>query len=228
MQRKISKNINLLKESISNASLKANIDPNQIALIAVSKKKSNESIKAALDLDILNFGENYAQELAMKAEFFKNNNIAWHFIGPIQTSKIKLIAKHANWVHSLDRVKVVDRFNKECVALNKQMNALIQVNISGEETKSGIKPDNLLEFADYVNLQSNIILKGIMVLPRITSSIKETGIEMSKAKKLHTLLVDKYPHASNLSMGTTSDFECAIEYGSNMIRVGELIFGKRK
>jgi pyridoxal phosphate enzyme (YggS family) len=228
MQRKISKNISLLKKSISNASLKANIDPNQISLIAVSKKQSNESIKAALDLGILNFGENYAQELAIKAEFFKNKDIGWHFIGPIQTNKIKLIAKHASWVHSLDRIKVVDRLNKECITFSKQINVLIQVNISGEETKSGIKPDNLLEFADYVNLQSNIILKGIMVLPRITSSIKETGIEMAKAKKLHSLLIDKFPHANQLSMGTTSDFECAIEFGSNMIRVGELIFGKRK
>ena len=192
MQRKISRNISLLKESISNASLKANIDPNQIALIAVSKKKSNESIKAALDLGILNFGENYAQELAMKAEFFKNNNIGWHFIGPIQTNKIKLIAKHANWVHSLDRVKVVDKFNKECVALNKQMNALIQVNISGEETKSGIRPDNLLEFADYVNLQSNIILKGIMVLPRITSYSWEHHYALKDNIRLQINVVSKF------------------------------------
>ena len=227
MQKEIEKNLKLVKNSIDNTAKKVGLNPSNVLLIAVSKKKGEDVIKEAFDFGIKDFGENYAQELARKSDYFKNQRIVWHFIGPIQTNKIKLIAKHASWIHSLDRSKVLEKLNKECLQAKRYINALIQINISGEETKSGISPDKLLEFAEYVNTQTNINLKGIMVLPRINGNTKEKEEEMIKAKKLHTKLVNKFPHASYLSMGTTSDFECAITNGSNMIRVGELIFGKR-
>ena len=227
MQKEIEKNLKLVKNSIDNTAKKVGLNPSSVLLIAVSKKKGEDVIKEAFDFGIKDFGENYAQELARKSDYFKNQRIVWHFIGPIQTNKIKLIANHASWIHSLDRSKVVEKLNKECLQAKRYINALIQINISGEETKSGISPSDLIEFAEYVNSQTNVNLKGIMVLPRINGNIKEKEEEMIKAKKLHTTLVNKFPHASYLSMGTTSDFECAITNGSNMIRVGELIFGKR-
>ena len=227
MQKEIEKNLKLVKNSIDNSAKKVGLNPSSVLLIAVSKKKGEGAIKEAFDFGIKDFGENYAQELARKSDYFKNQRIVWHFIGPIQTNKIKLIAKHASWIHSVDRSKVVEKLNKECLQAKRYINALIQINISGEETKSGISPDDLIEFAEYVNSQTNINLKGIMVLPRINGNFNEKEEEMIKAKKLHTTLVNKFPHASYLSMGTTSDFECAIANGSNMIRVGELIFGKR-
>ena len=228
MQKEIEKNLKLVKNSIDNTAKKVGLNPSNVLLIAVSKKKDEGAIKEAFDFGIKDFGENYAQELARKSDFFKDQGIVWHFIGPIQTNKIKLIAKHANWIHSLGRSKVIEKLNKECLEAKRSINALIQINISGEETKSGISPDDLIEFAEYVNLQTNVNLKGIMVLPRINGNIKEKEEEMIKAKQLHTTLVNKFPHATYLSMGTTSDFECAITNGSNMVRVGELIFGKRK
>ena len=227
MQKEIEKNLKLVKDSIDNSAKKVGLNPSKVLLIAVSKKKGEDVIKEAFDFGIKDFGENYAQELARKSDYFKNQRIVWHFIGPIQTNKIKLISKHASWIHSLDRSKVLEKLNKECLQAKRYLNALIQINISGEETKSGISPSDLIEFAEYVNSQTNVNLKGIMVLPRINGNIKEKEEEMIKAKKLHTTLVNKFPHASYLSMGTTSDFECAITNGSNMIRVGELIFGKR-
>ena len=227
MQKEIEKNLKLVKNSIDNTAKKVGLNPSNVLLIAVSKKKGEDVIKEVFDFGIKDFGENYAQELARKSDYFKNQRIVWHFIGPIQTNKIKLIAKHASWIHSLDRSKVVEKLNIECLQAKRYINALIQINISGEDTKSGISPDDLIEFAEYVNSQTNLNLKGIMVLPRINGNIKEKEEEMIKAKKLHTTLVNKFPHASYLSMGTTSDFECAITNGSNMIRVGELIFGKR-
>ena len=227
MQKEIEKNLKLVKNSIDNTAKKVGLNPSSVLLIAVSKKKGEDVIKEAFDFGIKDFGENYAQELARKSDFFKDQRIVWHFIGPIQTNKIKLIAKHASWIHSLDRSKVLEKLNKECLQAKRYINALIQINISGEETKSGISPSDLIEFAEYVNSQTNVNLKGIMVLPIINGNIKEKEEEMIKAKKLHTTLVNKFPHASYLSMGTTSDFECAITNGSNMIRVGELIFGKR-
>ena len=224
MQREIEKNINLLKSRVEQASQSSETSINEIDIIAVSKKKSLEHIKVAFNLGIKNFGENYAQELQKKSEELKNSEIVWHFIGPIQSNKIKTIAKHADWVHSLDRISVVNKLNKQCESLKKVLNGCIQVNISEESSKSGIDSSELMSFANYVDSMENINLKGIMVLPKITGDSKE---EMKKSKELHKKLMSAYPKANYLSMGTTSDFETAIQFGSNLIRVGELIFGKR-
>ena len=224
MQREIEKNINLLKSRIEQASQNSRKNISKIGIIAVSKKKSLEHIKIAFNLGIKNFGENYAQELQKKSEELKNSEIVWHFIGPIQSNKIKTLAKHADWIHSLDRISVVDKLNKQCESLKKVLNGCIQVNISEESSKSGIDSSELMSFANYVDSMENINLKGIMVLPKITGDSKE---EMKKSKELHKKLMSAFPKANYLSMGTTSDFETAIQFGSNLIRVGELIFGKR-
>ena len=224
MQREIEKNINLLKSRIEQASQNSKKNISKIGIIAVSKKKSLEHIKIAFNLGLKDFGENYAQELQKKSEELQNFKIIWHFIGPIQSNKIKTIARHANWIHSLDRNSIVEKLNRECESLDKVINGCIQVNISGESSKSGIDSSELMSFANHVDSMENINLKGIMVLPKITGDSKE---EMRRSKELHEELLSVYPNANYLSMGTTSDFESAIQFGSNLIRVGELIFGKR-
>ena len=224
MQREIEKNINLLKSRIEQVSQNSEKSISEIGIIAVSKKKSLEHIKIALNLGLKDFGENYAQELQKKSEELQNLKIIWHFIGPIQSNKIKTIARHANWIHSLDRNSIVNKLNRECKSLDKVINGCIQVNISEESSKSGIDSSELMSFANHVDSMENINLKGIMVLPKITGDSKE---EMRKSKELHEELMSVYPNANYLSMGTTSDFESAIQFGSNLIRVGELIFGKR-
>lgn len=224
MQREIEKNINLLKSRIEQVSQNSEKSISEIGIIAVSKKKSLEHIKIAFNLGLKDFGENYAQELQKKSEELQNLKIIWHFIGPIQSNKIKTIARHANWIHSLDRNSIVDKLNRECKSLDKVINGCIQVNISEESSKSGIDSSELMSFANHVDSMENINLKGIMVLPKITGDSKE---EMRRSKELHEELMSVYPNANYLSMGTTSDFESAIQFGSNLIRVGELIFGKR-
>ena len=224
MQREIEKNINLLKSRIEQASQNSKKNISKIVIIAVSKKKSLEHIKIAFNLGLKDFGENYAQELQKKSEELQNLKIIWHFIGPIQSNKIKTIARHANWIHSLDRNSIVNKLNRECKSLDKVINGCIQVNISEESSKSGIDSSELMSFANHVDSMENINLKGIMVLPKITGDSKE---EMRRSKELHEELMSVYPNANYLSMGTTSDFESAIQFGSNLIRVGELIFGKR-
>ena len=224
MQREIEKNINLLKSRIEQVSQNSEKNINKIGIIAVSKKKSLEHIKIAFNLGLKDFGENYAQELQKKSEELQNLKIIWHFIGPIQSNKIKTIARHANWIHSLDRNSIVNKLNRECKSLDKVINGCIQVNISEESSKSGIDSSELMSFANHVDSMENINLKGIMVLPKITGDSKE---EMRRSKELHEELMSVYPNANYLSMGTTSDFESAIQFGSNLIRVGELIFGKR-
>ena len=223
MRKELETNINSLELKIAKAGKTVSKNLGDIFLIAVSKKKSIEHIRTAKDLGIDNFGENYAQELKDKAKNI-DRNVSWHFIGPLQSNKAKIIAKYADWIHTIDRKKIADKINEECKKINKIINACIQVNVSNESTKSGINPENLMIFAKYVDSMENINLKGIMVLPSLGENNKK---QMQDSKLLHEELVSVFPHAEFLSMGTTNDFETAIVSGSNMIRVGELIFGKR-
>ena len=158
MQKELEANINSLKLKVSKASKTVSKDADDIFLIAVSKKKSLDYIKMAKDIGIKHFGENYAQELEGKAKNI-NGKITWHFIGPLQSNKSKIIAKYADWIHTIDRKKIADKINDECKKINKVINACIQVNISDESTKSGINPDDLLVFAKYVDSMENINLK---------------------------------------------------------------------
>ena len=227
MQKELENNLEIVNSSIELACDSSGINSKDILLIAVSKRKSLDHIKSVIKIGVTNFGENYSQELQEKSEELAHENIFWHFIGPIQSNKIKIIAKHAHWVHSLDRESVVVKLNDQCGVLNKTINGLIQINISNESSKSGIAPAEMENFAKLVENSKSINLKGIMVLPKLTDDIEETKSMMRLSKDLHDKLVKLYPHASYLSMGTTSDFQMAIECGSNMLRIGELIFGKR-
>ena len=224
MQKELRSKIDSIQLRIDEASKKILKESNEISLIAVSKKKSIEHIKYAYEVGIRNFGENYAQELEEKVKQLSYKEIVWHFIGPLQSNKAKSIATNADWIHSLDREKIVNKINYECENENKKINGCIQINISGETSKSGLKPEELLDFADHIKLLENINLKGIMVLPSLTGDVEE---QMINSKKLHNKLIESHPEATYLSMGTTNDFESAIKFGSNMVRIGELIFGKR-
>ena len=224
MQKELRSKIKSIQLRIDEASKKILKESNEISLIAVSKKKSIEHIKYAYEIGIRNFGENYAQELEEKVKQLSYKEIVWHFIGPLQSNKAKSIATNADWIHSLDREKIVNKINSECRNENKKINGCIQINISGETSKSGLKPEELLDFADHIKLLENINLKGIMVLPSLTGDVEE---QMINSKKLHDKLIESHPEATYLSMGTTNDFESAIKFGSNMVRIGELIFGKR-
>lgn len=224
MQKELRSRIDSIQLRIDEASKKILKESNEISLIAVSKRKSIEHIQHAYEIGIRNFGENYAQELEEKVKQLSYKEIVWHFIGPLQSNKAKSIATNADWIHSLDREKIVNKINSECGNVNKKINGCIQINISGETSKSGLKPEELLDFADHIKLLENINLKGIMVLPSLTGDVEE---QMVNSKKLHDKLIEFHPEATYLSMGTTNDFESAIKFGSNMVRIGELIFGKR-
>ncbi|MDA9570546.1 YggS family pyridoxal phosphate-dependent enzyme [Gammaproteobacteria bacterium] len=224
MQKELRSRIDSIQLRIDEASKKILKESNEISLIAVSKRKSIEHIQHAYEIGIRNFGENYAQELEEKVKQLSYKEIVWHFIGPLQSNKAKSIATNADWIHSLDREKIVNKINSECGNVNKKINGCIQINISGETSKSGLKPEELLDFADHIKLLENINLKGIMVLPSLIGDVEE---QMINSKKLHNKLIESHPEATYLSMGTTNDFESAIKFGSNMVRIGELIFGKR-
>tara|TARA_B100000989_G_scaffold91001_1_gene65875 strand:- start:1811 stop:2497 length:687 start_codon:yes stop_codon:yes gene_type:complete len=227
MQNNIAENIKSIKFQINNTCKACRRNNDEIKLIAVSKKKSPELIKLAIENGITNFGENYAQELFEKFKVLESNNIIWHFIGPIQSNKIKSIAKCANWVHSLDREKIIRKLDLECKKNNKLINGCIQINVSMEDSKSGCLPEEMFDIAKLIESMKNIKLKGIMALPKLTDDRFEKELLMKKVKDLSDSLVKKYPNAGSISLGTTSDFEEAITHGSNMLRIGESIFGKR-
>jgi pyridoxal phosphate enzyme (YggS family) len=227
MQREIIENIRQINARMDEACVSSDRSKDEITLIAVSKKKSYEVIEIAMNNGVYDFGENYAQELQNKSCLVNSDKIVWHFIGPIQSNKLKIIADCADWVHTLDREKIIKKLNSECKKLNKKINACIQINISSEISKSGCNPEDLFELAKLVESMENINLKGIMALPKLTNDKKERGFMMQAVKNLSIELQYIYPNANVISLGTTSDFEDAIIHGSNMLRIGESIFGKR-
>ena len=227
MRTEINKNIDNINNRISKACIANNRSPQDITLVAVSKRKNNEFIKFALDCGVKDFGENYAQEMKEKSETINSDQIIWHFIGPIQTNKIKIITQHADWVHTLDREKVIKKLNSECKKINKTMNAFVQVNISNEDTKNGCDPEDIIEIGKLVESMENINLKGLMTLPKLNVDPAENERVMKLTKELSYKLQTINNDANAISLGTTSDFEVAIAYGSTMLRIGESIFGKR-
>jgi len=191
----------------------------KVKLIAVSKKKSITLIKEAISSGQKDFGENYLQEAVEKIKAIDDPSLTWHFIGPIQSNKTASIAKYFQWVHSVDRKKVLTRLNDQSKENQKVLNVLIQVNIDDEDTKSGVMLEEIDDLVNYANELSNISLKGFMCIP-------QPGNSKESFKKMKILL-NSYPYLETLSMGMSNDLEIAIRNGSTMVRIGTDIFGAR-
>ena len=216
-----------ISNKIQAACQQAQRSEDEIKLIAVSKLQAVSVIEEAYSLGINNFGENYAQELAEKSSACPSD-IIWHFIGPIQSNKVRLIAKHADWVHSIDREKVAKKLNDALEVEGKKIHALVQVNIDREETKSGILPEEAVDFvSNLVAHYPNLMLEGLMFMPKINASKKAKMKTMNKILELQKLLLSKIPSCTHLSLGTSSDFEESILKGSTILRIGESLLGKR-
>ena len=226
MHQGIAERFSEISSKIQAACHQAQRSEEEIKLVAVSKLQSIDVINEAFSLGIKNFGENYAQELAEKSSAC-TKDIIWHFIGPIQSNKVKIIAKSADWVHTLYREKIIRKLNAECEEIQKTIKACIQINISSEETKSGCSPNELIDIAKLMKSMKNINLQGIMALPKLTENKIEREKMMDSILKCSLDLQDFFPEAKSISLGTTSDFEDAIMNGSTMVRIGESIFGKR-
>ena len=227
MQTDVKKNIKEISDRIIKCCTKADINSSEVSLVAVSKKKSLDYINEALAAGIKDFGENYAQELNEKKQALISNEIVWHFIGPLQSNKVKIIANCATWIHTLDREKIIIKLNQACNEINKNINGLLQVNVSSEDSKSGCKPEEMISLASIIESSSNINLKGIMALPDINADANVREMQMKKVVELSEQLKSQFPNAREISLGTTNDFEEAIAHGSSMVRIGSSIFGER-
>lgn len=219
------KNYNRIKEEIL---LFQEQHKRKISLIAVSKKQSIEKIHGLINYGHLDFGENYVQEGVDKIKSISNPSIIWHFIGPIQSNKTKLITEYFNWVHSVDRLKIYDRIKNEANSLGKKINFLIQINISKENTKSGININDLDAILDGIDPNDDFVcFRGIMAIPRNTTNINLLKTEFSLLNKAFISLKERFHTVDTLSMGMSNDYLLAMNHGSTMIRVGSKIFGER-
>ena len=204
-----------------------NIKKDKINIVGVSKKKSLEDILSLYKLGLRDFGENYAQELNEKSLALNSEKIRWHFMGPIQSNKIGLIVKNSYLVHSVDREKVVRKMDLESKKIDKRQKILVQVNISGEVSKSGISPNDVEEFVNFVDNFANLELAGLMFMPNINQDKALHIKEIYDSVKLFNDLRTKKKNIQILSLGTSSDYKECIKEGSNLIRVGEILFGPR-
>ena len=197
----------------------------QSRLIAVSKTKPAASVATAYQAGQRAFGENYVQELVSKAtELQQLEGIEWHFIGPIQSNKTKDIALYADWVHSIDRLKIAERLSAQRPSDKAPLQVLLQVNISGEESKSGIEPADLMNLATQVAKLPQLTLKGLMAIPEPGKGAEA----FAQMQKLSLQLQQQHPDAKELSMGMSDDWQDALRFGSTMIRLGTAIFGARE
>ena len=208
----------LLKESACNLDIK---------LLVVSKSQSVKNIEEAYDAGQRLFGENYLQEALEKIQQINKPKIEWHFIGPIQSNKCKLIAENFSWVQSIDRIKVASRINEYRESM-PPINVCIQINISNELSKSGVQPHNLKAFINEMKSFRNLKLRGIMSIPTNTNSPDKLSEEFMELRKLYEEIKFSDPDIDTLSMGMSNDYLIAVKYGATLIRVGSAIFGSRE
>ena len=220
-----------VKERIAQAAERASRNLQQIRLLAVSKTKPVEAVMAAHAAGQRCFGESYAQEAATKIDTLRQQpeycDIEWHFIGPLQSNKSKLVAERFDWVQSVDRDKLIDRLNNQRPASMAPLNVCLQINISGESSKSGTSEQEIFRLAELVSQSERLVLRGLMAIPEHTSDESVLAAQMARMQTLFTELARQYPSVDTLSMGMTEDLELAIAHGRTMVRVGTAIFGAR-
>ena len=220
-------NLNIVKKNISNALNKTGRSLEEIKLVAVSKTKPVETILEAYNLGLRDFGENKAQELKTKvAELPKDIN--WHFIGHLQTNKVKEVVQVAELIHSVDSIKIAGEINKRARAIEKVQNILIEVNTSDEDTKFGLSSiEQVKEIALFCTEASNLNLCGLMTMAPFTENKKILRNCFIKLREMKEKLNYNGFNLKELSMGMTNDYEIAIEEGATIVRIGTALFGKR-
>ncbi len=227
----IQQNIEHITSQIRHDELKCGRAPESVQLLAVSKTKPVEAILEAYQAGQTAFGENYVQEGVNKVQHFNHyypeSHIEWHFIGPIQSNKSRLVAEHFDWVHTIDRAKIAQRLNDQRPSELKPLQVLIQVNTSGEESKSGVNEAEIFELAELISRLPNLTLRGLMSIPANVSDYESQLHEFQKLATLKQALEQQYPEIDTLSMGMSGDMTAAIDAGSTMVRIGTAIFGAR-
>lgn len=222
----ISENLSRIQQQIEQIS--AEYQRENVRLLAVSKTKPVQAIEEAIRADQCAFGENYVQEGVEKIAYFSGNkSLEWHFIGPLQSNKSRLVAEHFDWIQTVDRFKIAERLNDQRPEHLPPLNVLIQINISDESSKSGIQPEEMFSLAEKVSQFPRLKLRGLMAIPKPESEPEQQKIALRKMKDLFNRLKQRFESVDTLSMGMSDDMASAIECGSTMVRIGTAIFGAR-
>ncbi len=223
----IASNIAATVRRIRDAEQIAQRSASSVTLLAVSKTKPVERLREAYIAGQRDFGENYLQDALPKIEQLAGLGICWHFIGPLQSNKSRLVAEHFDWFHSLDRAKIARRLSEQRPAALGPLNVCIQVNISVEASKSGVMPAQAAALAKEIQGLPGLSLRGLMAIP--SSALDDAGqtLAFTQMRQLFEQLKPLAPQMDTLSMGMSGDLETAIAQGSTMVRIGTAIFGAR-
>lgn len=217
-----------IKHQIQETAVQADRSPDSVTLLAVSKQQSADTIRTLFNAGQYLFGENYVQEALKKMNALKELSIEWHFIGQIQSNKIKDIAQHFSWVHTIDKESTAKRFNDQRPTTLPPLQVCIQVNLAHEVQKGGADPKEVLSLAKAILTMPHLKLRGLMVLPPNTLTHYDEQLksfqqlaELKEMLEKHGIVLD------TLSMGMTHDFKAAIAAGATIVRIGSAIFGPR-
>lgn len=225
----IKDNLNEVKDRIAQAAIRSGRQPEEITLIAVTKTLPVDVINAAMTFGVTDIGENKVQEVMDKYDSILNEP-KWHLIGHLQSNKVKYIADKVSLIHSVDSLRLAEEISKRCEKIEKVMDVLIQINVAEEDTKFGIKREEIYELVEQVSTLPNIRIKGLMAIAPNTDNDKALRKYFSEMKDIfETLKKTMYNRTdmTYLSMGMSNDYEIAIEEGANMVRIGTGIFGAR-
>ena len=223
----IADNLQAVQARISNAAAAVGRSPESVRLLAVSKTWPLACVLDAAEAGQRAFGENYVQEGIDKIAAVSGRNLEWHFIGPLQSNKTKPVAEHFDWVHSIDRLKIAERLSAQRPAYLAPLQVCVQINVSGEASKSGCAPDEALALCRAVAALPGLQLRGLMAIPEPTDDLEAQRIPFRKLRELREQICAAGLPLDTLSMGMSHDLEAAVAEGATIVRIGTAIFGER-
>lgn len=225
----VAENLKTVTQKITNALERSGRAPDSVTLVVVTKTVDAPRIQEALTAGVSHLGENKVQEALPKIEAIRDHsNVTWHMIGHLQTNKVKRAVEYFHMIHAADSVRLVEEIHARAVQQGKIMEVLLEVNVSGEASKFGLRPEDLLSVARAAARFEGIALKGLMTMAPFLPNAEETRPYFRKLRECLLALQDSgLTQMTQLSMGMTNDFEVAIEEGATMVRIGTAIFGER-
>jgi pyridoxal phosphate enzyme (YggS family) len=230
MEADITTNINKIKQRIAAAAARCNRAPDAIKLLAVTKTVPLPAIEQAIEAGITALGENYVQEAKEKIAVI-GQRVSWHMIGHLQTNKAKYTVNLFDYIHSVDRLELAAEINKRARLIDRKINILIEINVSGEKTKNGITTSETIELIKNVSMLESVSVKGLMTMAPYSTNPENSRPYFSELRNLRNKIISEgitNIQMEELSMGMTDDFEIAIEEGATIVRIGRAIFGQRK
>ncbi|MDP2852374.1 MAG: YggS family pyridoxal phosphate-dependent enzyme [Gallionella sp.] len=223
----IASNLQAVRDTMAAAAAEAGRAPDEVSLLAVSKTFAPDAIREAYQAGQTRFAESYVQEALHKIAALHDLPIEWHYIGPVQGNKTRAIAEHFAWVHSVDRLKIAERLSGQRPAHLPPLQVCLQVNISGEDSKSGVPPDEAAQLSMEVAQLPHLSLRGLMAIPEPSGDVAAQRAAFARLRELRVQLNRQGLQLDTLSMGMSHDFAAAIAEGATMVRVGSAIFGQR-